>query len=113
MGKCAKSNDWAAQSLEAYYINTLSSAKGNRAPHPCRFFERKQSRKGWDSAERQRYFQPITGQLLVGLHAGVVMTMVMAVVMVDYHYDLRLRRIGYREAEEKGDSEQNLFHTLV
>ncbi len=40
-------------------------------------------------------------------------TVVMAVVVVDYHYDLRLRRIGYREAEEKGDSEQSLFHSLV
>ncbi len=39
-------------------------------------------------------------------------TVAMAVV-VDYHYDLRLRRIGYCEAEEKGDSEQSLFHTLV
>ena len=38
---------------------------------------------------------------------------VMAVVVVDYHYDLRLRRIGHREAEEKGDSEQGLFHSLV
>jgi hypothetical protein len=38
---------------------------------------------------------------------------VMAVVMMDYHYYLRLRRIGYREAEKKRDSDQNLFHTLV
>jgi hypothetical protein len=39
-------------------------------------------------------------------------TVVMAVVM-DYHYHLRLRRIGYREAEEKGDSEQCFLHSLV
>jgi hypothetical protein len=28
------------------------------------------------------------------------------------HNHLRLRRIGYREAEEKGDSEQCFLHTL-
>jgi hypothetical protein len=39
--------------------------------------------------------------------------MVMAVMVVDYHYYLRLRRIGYREAEEKGDSEQSFLHSLV
>lgn len=38
---------------------------------------------------------------------------VMAVVVMDYHYYLRLRRIGYREAEEERDSEQSLFHTSV
>ena len=38
---------------------------------------------------------------------------VMAVVVMDDHYNLRLRRVGYREAEEKGDSEQGLFHTSV
>ncbi len=40
----------------------------------------------------------------------------MVVVMVagmDDHYNLRLRRIGYREAEEKHESEQNLFHNTV
>jgi len=41
------------------------------------------------------------------------MAMVVMAVVVDYHYDLRLRRVGYREAEEKGDSEQYLFHNLV
>jgi hypothetical protein len=42
------------------------------------------------------------------------MTMVvMAVVMMDHHYHLRLRRVGQCEAEEKGDSEESLFHTLV
>jgi len=44
----------------------------------------------------------------------MMMMMVMVVVVpMDDHYDLRLRRIGYREAEEKGDSAQNLFHSLV
>jgi hypothetical protein len=40
------------------------------------------------------------------------MVMVMAVV-VDYHDDLRLRRIGYREAEDEHESKQNLFHNSV
>ncbi len=35
------------------------------------------------------------------------------VAVVDYHYNLRLRRVGYREAEEKGDSEQCFLHSLV
>ncbi len=42
-----------------------------------------------------------------------MMVMAMMVVAMDDHYDLRLRRIGYGEAEEKGDSEQSLFHSLV
>jgi hypothetical protein len=42
----------------------------------------------------------------------MVMMVVMAVV-VDDHYDLRLRRVRYSEAEEKRDSDQNLFHTSV
>jgi hypothetical protein len=29
------------------------------------------------------------------------------------HDNLRLRRIRYREAEEKHETEQNLFHNLV
>ncbi len=37
--------------------------------------------------------------------------MVMMVV-VFYHYDLRLCRIGYRETEEKGESEQDSFHSV-
>jgi hypothetical protein len=40
--------------------------------------------------------------------------MVMVVMAVVYdHYDLRLRRIGYCEAEDEHESEQNLFHNLV
>lgn len=41
------------------------------------------------------------------------MTMVMVVMAVYDHYHLRLRRIGYREAEKKGDSEQCFLHSLV
>jgi hypothetical protein len=55
---------------------------------------------------------PITCQLLVGLEVWVMTTVVMAVV-VNNHYNLRLRRVGYREAEEKGDSEQYFLHSLV
>lgn len=44
----------------------------------------------------------------------MMMVMVMVVVVaMDDHYDLRLRRIGYREAEGEHESEQNLFHSLV
>ena len=40
--------------------------------------------------------------------------MIMVVVMGVYdHHNLRLRRIWHREAEEKHESEQNLFHTSV
>jgi hypothetical protein len=43
-----------------------------------------------------------------------VMTMVvMAVVMMDHDYHLRLRRVGHCEAEEKQDSEQSFLHSLV
>jgi len=42
----------------------------------------------------------------------MVMVMVVMVGVYD-HYDLRLRRIGYREAEGEHESKQNLFHTLV
>jgi hypothetical protein len=41
------------------------------------------------------------------------MVMVVMAVVVHYHYDLRLRRIGNREAEEKHESKQNLFHNSV
>jgi hypothetical protein len=38
----------------------------------------------------------------------------MVMVMAMYNHDhLRLRRIGYREAEEKGDSDQSFLHSLV
>jgi hypothetical protein len=40
-------------------------------------------------------------------------TMVVMVMAVYDHNHLRLRRIGYREAEEKGDSEQCFLHSLV
>jgi len=38
---------------------------------------------------------------------------VVMVVGMDYHYNLRLRRIGDCEAEEKHDSEQNFLHNSV
>jgi hypothetical protein len=37
----------------------------------------------------------------------------MMVAMMNYHHDLRLRRIGYCEAEDEHESEQNLFHNSV
>jgi hypothetical protein len=39
--------------------------------------------------------------------------MVVMVVGVNNHHNLRLRRIGCREAEEEHESEQNLFHNSV
>jgi hypothetical protein len=40
--------------------------------------------------------------------------MVMTVMAVMYyHYYLRLCRIGYCETEDKHESEQNSFHSLV
>jgi len=41
----------------------------------------------------------------------MVMMMVMAVM--NYHDNLRLRRIGYCEAEGEHEPEQNLFHNSV
>ncbi len=41
------------------------------------------------------------------------MMVVMVVVGMNNHHNLRLRRIGYREAEEEHESEQNLFHNSV
>jgi len=41
----------------------------------------------------------------------MVMMMVMAVM--NYHHNLRLRRIGYCEAEGEHEPEQNLFHNSV
>ena len=48
-------------------------------------------------------------RLLVGCEVGVMVT-VMVVMAVYDHYNLRLRRIRYREAENKNQSEQNPFH---
>jgi len=45
---------------------------------------------------------------------AMVMTVMMMVVMgMHNHHNLRLRRIGYREAEDKNQSKQNLLHTEV
>lgn len=41
------------------------------------------------------------------------MVVMMVVVGMDDHDNLRLRRIGDCEAEKKYDSEQNLFHNSV
>jgi hypothetical protein len=43
------------------------------------------------------------GWLGIELDAGVMMTMVMVAVM-NYHHDLRLRRIGYCEAEDEHET---------
>jgi len=66
-------------------------------------FGGKRSRQGWDSG--------IPNQLLVDLEVGVMVMTVMAVMY--YHYYLRLCRIGYCETEDKHESEQNSFHSLV
>ena len=41
------------------------------------------------------------------------MMMVVMVMAMHDHNHLRLRRIGYREAEKKGDSEQSFLHSSV
>jgi hypothetical protein len=50
--------------------------------------------------------------LLVELEAVVVVMVVMMMAVYDHH-DLRLRRIRHCEAEDKNDSKQNLFHDSV
>jgi len=40
------------------------------------------------------------------------MTM-MVMAVVDDNHNLRLRRIGYCEAEDEHETEQNFFHTSV
>jgi len=45
---------------------------------------------------------------------GVVVTVMMMVMMgMNNHHNLRLRRVRYREAEDKNQSEQNLLHASV
>ncbi len=41
------------------------------------------------------------------------MMVVTMMVVVFYHYDLRLCRIGYRETEGEHESEQSSFHSIV
>jgi hypothetical protein len=43
----------------------------------------------------------------------IVVVMVVMVAGMDYHHNLRLRRIRYCEAEDEHESEQNLFHNSV
>jgi hypothetical protein len=77
-------------------------------PHPCRFFARKNRGKGGT----QRRESGIFSRLVVVLEVWVMTMVVMVMAVYDYNH-LRLRRIGYREAEEKGDSEQSFLHSLV
>jgi hypothetical protein len=44
---------------------------------------------------------------------GIVMMVAVMVMAVYDHNHLRLRRIGYREAEEKHKAEQSFLHSLV
>lgn len=53
----------------------------------------------------------IPGQLLTDLE--VVAMVMMMVAMMNYHHDLRLRRIGDCEAEGENEGKQNLFHNSV
>jgi hypothetical protein len=55
----------------------------------------------------------LISRLLVELETGVVVMVVMVVVGMNNHHNLRLRRVRYCEAEEKHESEQNLFHNTV
>jgi hypothetical protein len=41
---------------------------------------------------------------------GVVMMVVVMVMGMDYHHDLRLRRKGNRETEEENHTKEYLFH---
>jgi hypothetical protein len=77
---------------------TLTFLLGER-----RFYLVKRSRHGWDDGTLNR--------LLVDLEVGVMMVVVMMAVY--YHHDLRLRRIGYCDAEGEHESEQNFLHNLV
>jgi hypothetical protein len=43
----------------------------------------------------------------------VVVVMMTVVMAMDNHHYLRLRRVRSREAEDKNQGEQNLFHTPV
>jgi hypothetical protein len=61
------------------------------------------------------FFDSVLNRLLVGvLVVLIVLVMVMVVVMMGmyFHHNLRLRRIGYCEAEEEHRCKQKLFHTL-
>jgi hypothetical protein len=77
-------------------------------PHPCRFFARNNRGKGGTQPRDGGIFS----RLVVVLEVGVMTMVVMVMAMYDHNH-LRLRRIGYREAEEKGDSEQCFLHSSV
>ena len=59
-----------------------------------------------------RVGQGIPGRLLADLEV-VAMVMMMVMAVMNYHDNLRLRRIGYCEAEGEHEPEQNLFHNSV
>ncbi len=52
-------------------------------------------------------------RLLIELEVRMVVMVVVMVAGMGDHYNLRLRRIGYCEAEDEHESEQNLFHNSV
>jgi len=52
-------------------------------------------------------------ELLVGTIVMIVVVVTVMVMAVYDHHNLRLRRIGHCEAEEKSESEQNSFHSSV
>jgi len=54
------------------------------------------------------FFDFAPNRSLVGV---VVMVMVVVMMRMDDHHNLRLRRKGYREAEDEKRSKQKLFHT--
>lgn len=43
----------------------------------------------------------------------MMVPMMMVVMAMDYHHNLRLRRVGCRETENESECEQNPFHTSV
>jgi hypothetical protein len=56
---------------------------------------------------RQEWDNGILRELWVDLQAVAVM------VVVNYHHNLRLRRVGYCETEGEHESKQNSFHNTI
>jgi hypothetical protein len=50
--------------------------------------------------------------VLSRLLVEAIVVVMMMVTMMDHHHDLRLRRVGHREAEDQSHAKQNLFHAL-
>lgn len=86
------------------------AASGARAPPKDRcpildaFFNGRTCGQGWDNGVFRRL--PVVAGL------GVMMMVVVMAGVYDHH-NLRLRRIGNREAEDEDQSKQNLFHGSV